>query len=74
MLAKGIILVLGFALFVSRLIPKYSTFTETGEVHLFGVTWQGSLGVLVLLCIAALAVALLILGIKNIRDFIIHRR
>ena len=74
MLAKGIILVLVFALFVSRLIPKYLTFAETGEVHLLGVTWRDDLGLLVLLCIAALAVALLILGIKNIRDFIIHRR
>lgn len=73
-LAKGIISILVFALFVSRLIPKYSAFTETGEVHLLGVTWRDHLGLLVLLCIAGLAVALLILGIKNIRDFITHRR
>ncbi len=74
MLAKGILFLLIFALFVSRLIPKYAAFTETDQVHLLGVTWRGNLGVLILLCIAALAVVLLVLGIKNIRDFIIHRR
>ncbi len=76
MLIKGIIFLLVFVLFISRLIPKYLDSTETGKVHLLGITWEGSVGLLILFGIAVLAVVLLILGVKNIKDHFssVHRR
>jgi len=76
LLIKGIIFLFVFVLFVSRLIPKYSDFTETGQVHLFGITWEDNVGLLILFGIAVLAVVLLILGIKNIKDHFssVHRQ
>ena len=66
MLARGIIYLLVFALFVSRLIPKYFEFRETNQVHLLGVDWQGNVALLLLLGVAVLAIVLLVLGTKNI--------
>ncbi len=76
MLIKGIIFLLVFVLFISRLIPKYLDFTETRKVHLLGIIWEGNVGLLILFGIAVLAVVLLILGVKNIKDHFssVHRR
>ncbi len=70
MLARGIIYLLVFALFVSRLIPKYFAFTETNQVHLLGVVWEGNTALLVLIGVAVLAIVLLVIGTKNIYKYL----
>ena len=65
MLSKGIIFLLVWLLFISRLIPKYYAFQETNQVHLFGHVWEEGQGIIILLVIAAIAIVLLGLSIQN---------
>lgn len=74
MLARGIIYLLVFVLFVSRLIPKYSEFRETNQVSLLGIDWQGNIALLILLGVAVLAIVLLVIGTKNIYQFLFTDR
>ncbi len=69
MLVKGIIFLLICALFVSRLIPKYSVFRETNQVNFIGIVWEGNVGFLVFFGVAVLAIILLFLGITNIYQY-----
>ena len=69
MLIKGIIFLLVCLLFISRLIPKYSEFRETNNVDLFGITWEGYFGGLVLVGIAVITIVLLVMGIQNIHQY-----
>lgn len=74
MLGKGIIFLLIFVLFVSRLIPKYDYFIETNQVHLFGLILEGVVGLLSLAIIAILTIVLLGLGISNIIQYFSTKR
>ena len=69
MLWKGIIFLALCALFISRLIPKYEQYLETNQVHLFGLTLDGMIGLLSLVAVAILAVVLLGIGITNVVKF-----
>ena len=66
MLFKGIIFVLIWLLFISRLIPKYLTYHETSQVYLLGANLEGAIGLLALIGVAALGTIVLAIGIKNI--------
>ena len=74
MLAKGIIFLLVWLLFLSRLIPKTIDFQETNQVHLFGHVWEGSLGIVVLVVIAIIAIVLLAMSIFNFYHYFISNR
>ncbi len=65
MLIKGFIFLLICLLFVSRLIPKYGEFRDTNQVQLFSITWEGELGLIVLLGIAVMAIILLGMSLQN---------
>jgi|GEM_PF-3517176 len=65
MLIKGIIFTLIFALFLSRLIPKYAEFQETNIVNLLGVDWTGSTAALVLVAVMLLGLAVLAIAIHS---------
>ncbi len=65
LLFKGIIFLLIFALFLSRLIPKYIEFRETNIVNLLGVDWTGSTAVVILLAVVALGVTVLAIALQN---------
>ena len=65
LLFKGLIFLLIFALFISRLIPKYDEFKETNIVNLLGVNWEGYLAVLVLLGVLVLGFAVLAISVQS---------
>lgn len=69
MLSKGIIFLLVWLLFVSRLIPKYYEFRDANQVHLFSKVWEGELGLILLLGIAVFAIILLALSIQNFYQY-----
>ncbi len=65
-MVKGIIFILIFGLFVSRLIPKYNIFMETNMVQLFGHSFEGLAGIMVLIGVLVLGVIVLALGLRHI--------
>ena len=65
MLFKGIIFTLIFALFISRLIPKYIEFRETNIVNLLGVNWEGNMALLVLFGVMLLGIAVLAIALQS---------
>ncbi len=65
LLFKGLIFTLIFALFVSRLIPKYLHYRETNIVNLLGVDWTGSTAAVILLAVIALGVAVFVIAIQS---------
>lgn len=74
LLFKGMVFMLIFALFLSRLIPKYVEFRETNVVNLLGVDWQGSIAMLVLLAVLALGMSVLIIGLRSFYLFFTRNR
>ena len=68
-MVKGIIFTLIFALFVSRLFPKYLEFRETNIVNLLGINWVGSAGALVLLAVMALGIVVLAIAMKSFYEY-----
>ena len=68
-LFKAIIFLLIFALFISRLIPKYIEFRETNIVNLLGVNWEGSVAMLVLLAVLVLGIIVLAIALQSIYLF-----
>jgi len=66
LLIKGIIFILIFILFISRLIPKYSEFQETNIVNLLGVNWEGNIALLFLLAVLVLGIIVLAIGLKSL--------
>lgn len=66
---KGIIFMLIFALFLSRLIPKYVQFRETNIVNLLGVNWDGYVAMFILLAVLMLGIAVLAIGINSFYQF-----
>ena len=69
MLSKGIIFLLIWLLFLSRLIPKTIEFREKNQVHLFGHIWEGPLGMIVRISIAVIAIILLAMSIRNFYEY-----
>jgi len=69
MLFKGIIFSLIFALFISRLIPKYIEFRETNIVNLLGVDWTGSTAALILVGVMVLGIAVLAIALRSFYIF-----
>lgn len=69
MLIKGLIFAIIFALFVSRLIPKYLEFRETNIVNLLGVNWEGNLAVLVLLVVMVLGIVVLLISMQSFYQY-----
>ncbi len=65
MLFKGIIFTLIFALFISRLIPKYIEFLDTNIVTLLGVNWEGNMALLVLLGVMVLGITVLAIALQS---------
>lgn len=65
MLVKGIIFTLIFALFISRVIPKYIEYRETDIVRLLGIDWTGGTAAVVLLLVMALGITVLAIAIQN---------
>ena len=62
------------ALFVSRLVPKYLNYIETGQVGLFGHVLEGVSGISALIVIALISLVLLVLGVRNFGAWIFSRR
>ncbi|MEM7400867.1 MAG: hypothetical protein AAF304_02840 [Pseudomonadota bacterium] len=62
---KGIVFTLIFALFISRLIPKYIEFRETNIVNLLGVDWEGNLAILILLAVMVLGIVVLAIALQS---------
>ena len=62
---KGIIFSLIFALFISRLIPKYIEYRETNIVNLLGVDWEGNMALLVLFGVMLLGIAVLAIALQS---------
>lgn len=62
---KGIIFLLIFALFISRLIPKYIEFRETNIVNLLGVDWTGSTAALILVGVMVLGIVVLAIALQS---------
>ena len=62
---KGIIFTLIFALFISRLIPKYIEYQETNIVNLLGVNWEGNTALLVLLAVMMLGITVLAIALQS---------
>jgi hypothetical protein len=58
-----------FALFLSRLIPKYVQFRETNIVNLLGVNWDGYVAMFILLAVLMLGIAVLAIGINSFYQF-----
>jgi hypothetical protein len=71
MLIKGIIFSIIFALFVSRLIPKYLEFRETNIVNLLGINWEGNLAVMVLLVVVVLGIVVLAIAMQSFYQYFI---
>ncbi len=69
MLLKGIIFTIIFALFISRVIPKYIEYRETNIVNLLGVDWTGGTAAVVLLLVMALGIAVLTIAIQNFYQY-----
>lgn len=69
LLFKGIIFTLIFALFLSRLIPKYMEFRETNIVNLLGIDWTGSTAVLILLAVLALGISVQAIAFQSFYKF-----
>ena len=69
MFTKGIIFLLIWLLFLSRLIPKVMTFKDTNQVHLFGHVWEGLLGIFVLVSIAIISIILLAICIRYFHQY-----
>jgi hypothetical protein len=65
MLIKGVIFTLIFALFISRVIPKYIEYRETNIVNLLGVDWTGSIAAIVLLLVMVLGISVLVIAIQS---------
>ena len=59
MLSKGIIFLIIWLLFVSRLIPKYNIYLESNQVQLFGHSWEEQTGLMVLVGIVILGIVVL---------------
>lgn len=62
---KGIIFSLIFALFISRLIPKYIEYQETNIVNLLGVDWTGATAALILVGVMVLGLAVLAIALHS---------
>ena len=62
---KGFIFLLIFALFISRLIPKYIEFRETNIVNLLGVNWEGNIAILILLAVMVLGIVVLAIALQS---------
>jgi len=73
LLVKGIIFILIFALFLSRLIPKYLEFRETNIVNLLGVNWEGSMAMLILLAVLVLGIAVLAIALHSFYQFFMRK-
>lgn len=69
MLIKGIIFLLIFVLFISRLIPKYEEFRDTNIVSLLGVNWEGNTALLVLFAVMLLGIIVLAIALQNFYQF-----
>ncbi len=69
MLFKGIIFTLIFALFLSRVIPKYEEYRETNIVNLLGVDWVGATAAIVLLLVMLLGFAVFAIAIQSFYIF-----
>ena len=65
LLFKGIIFLLIFGLFISRLVPKYIEFQETNIVSLLGVNWEGNVAILVLIAVLVLGVIVLAIALQS---------
>jgi hypothetical protein len=65
MLIKGVIFTLIFALFISRVIPKYIEYRETNIVNLLGVDWTGNIAAIVLLLVMVLGISVLVIAIQS---------
>ena len=74
MLFKGIIHILIGFLFFSRLVPKYLHYEDTEQVHLFGHVWEGGYGLMVIVIIAMITLVLLVLGVRNFKEWFDSRR
>jgi hypothetical protein len=74
MLIKGIIFTLIFALFVSRVIPKYVEYRETNIVRLVGIDWTGNVGAIVLLLVMLLGISVLVIAIQNFYMFFTRQK
>ena len=73
MLFKGIIFLLIFVLFISRLIPKYMEFRETNIVNLLGVNWEGNTAALILLAVMLLGIIVLAIALQSFYRFFIKK-
>lgn len=69
MLIKGIIFLLIFVLFISRLIPKYEEFRDTNIVSLLGVNWEGNTALLVLFAVMLVGIIVLAIALQNFYQF-----
>lgn len=69
MLIKGIIFTIIFALFISRVIPKYIEYRETDIVSLLGVDWTGGTAAVVLILVMALGLAVLAIAIQSFYQY-----
>jgi len=74
MLIKGIIFTLIFALFISRLIPKYIEFRETNIVNLLGTDWTGSAAALILVGVMVLGIIVLAIALQSFYNFFTKKR
>lgn len=73
MLFKGIIFLLIFVLFISRLIPKYVEFRETNIVSLLGVNWEGNTALLILSAVMLLGIIVLAIALQNFYQFFTNK-
>ena len=69
MFFKGLIFTAIFALFLSRLIPKYNEFQKTNIVNLLGVDWTGVTAALILVGVMALGMAVLVIALQSFYYF-----
>lgn len=69
MLIKGIVHLLIWLLFISRIIPKYLIFRKTNQVQLLGNSWEGGSAVLILLITTTIAIIVLAIAIKSIYQY-----
>ncbi len=69
MLIKGIVHLLIWLLFISRIIPKYLIFRKTNQVQLLGNSWEGDSAVLILLIATTTAIIVLAIAIKSIYQY-----
>ena len=74
MLFKGIIFLLIFVLFISRLIPKYLEYRETNIVNLLGVNWEGNTALLILFAVMLLGIVVLAIALQSFYQFFTHKK